>query len=252
MSFTPVAVLMAVFGAPISEPSLSAADMTNERAGLVAERLLGPEIAARVVKAEIEPSGMLPGHWWFRAAEASVGTGDQCRRTSHVAYPELARPREGEAGGKAPVVVPEVRPVIELASVYPDAATAETCGAYGGDWTVVAADDVEASSQALRRLTDIMRTAGQGDRGAFTITCAAEPGAGRADCVDRRIALATLPMRALFNIRTSEEAGGAERFQSDFDFGRSGASGWSWRVRLLGEAGRVEAVEMRRLQIIYH
>lgn len=260
---------MAALALQSAGPGLTMGEARAGDVATLAQRLLPPSVAARVAGGRVDPMRMVPNTWSVRLWEApTVAGADQCWRTAYSATLAPAGGEGAEVSDSTPVEPPIVNVLIDIATTYPEPATAEGCAALDEGWAPTQRQDAEATGRMMARLTDAVDRAGRYGRLPFELSCEAPEGDG--SCVNARRALATLPLDRLIGVTLStgryrvapfstpgvevqlpEPAADGRWPEAEMAFAISPPGARSWRVTLKG-VNRLEAVEMRRASVVYH
>lgn len=226
-------------------------------------RLLPPDIAAKVVEGSLKRLWMPTAA--FRAvyrAPARAVAADVCRRTDYVVGLEGGRPGTGKAGPQTPLAIKAPR-AFEVAAVrLPEkGANAQVCSTQEGYVSLRKPQTLAG----YRALVGAMRAAAAPGKLPFGITCEPEEDAV---CRTPRVALAQLPLDALFRIELGhyeynvnfgwhlqhvpDEVLARGGYDAEALFGATGEDGKSWRIILARGDGAMPDIVMRRAEVFYH
>jgi hypothetical protein len=267
-----VLALAFVAGAPPEDArTIPLREATALPANELARRLLPSPIAGKIAGGVLHRR-WLPGQVYTAVFwEPAIPVGSMlCRRIMHgIELSNASAPGDKDAPDTL-LGIARLESGRAFASSYPARATSTTCAQQTG-YISPRAEEEGKSLQSVARLVEAMTAANVDTPLPFKLSCKAEDGDNA--CVSPRVALANLPLGALFGVefepmryRTNsvtpiddgKRAIVVRQSLSGSDeipiaaFGASGPDKKSWRVRLVGAPGALQEVHLQRTSIVYH
>lgn len=218
-------------------------EATRSQPVALAAKLLPPKVSKKIVGGEIlrkfQPGQIFWAGFWEKPVAIAPSL---CRRTLHTSeLRNSAAPEHPPLDTRLAVAPFETN--LSFATTYPRRADPQSCSQVKAYVTPAPARR-GATIAALDTLTTAIAAASSGSALPFELTCQTRAGDGA--CADARKALATLPLEALIGVYLPPGS------EPTVEFGNSGRDGASWRVKLTRTDGKLEKVELKRQQIIYH
>lgn len=220
----------------LSEKVLTPGELANAPASQLANRILPPQTAQRIVAGRVRRGSLpFPSYRIALWEEAAPDGPLLCKRVAHTNTFSNARARWNQSD----TLLESSGLATEqwIGTTYPAHATSATC-ARVQSWAVVAPHDTSAASRVLNRLIDAVEAAKSSSPLPFEVGCAGENA-----CANPREALANIPLHTLRNVSVPP--------YSSVTMGPAAPTGGTWQVAFLDLAGWPEIYVTHNV-IIYH